>query len=113
MASLEDVKRYAREHAEDDRERLEARIAKEFEMTREEAARVVNTLVDETGAMANTYDPQVAGAAAGTTAIGNPAIGVFAAAEIAREGDQGSGAHPIEPNVIAPEGERPDGTESD
>jgi hypothetical protein len=115
MASLEDVKRYARAHVDDDREGLEARIAKEFEMSREEAARVIESLADETGTGAPALNtgglanpPLVAGAAMGTTTVGNPAIGVIAASEIAHEADQDSVARRTDQGVIAREGERPD-----
>lgn len=115
MASLEDVKRYARMHVSDDQEGLEARIAKEFQMSREEAAKVVASLADETrmgtpavntGGLANP--PLVAGAMMGTTTVGNPAIGALAAADIDREADQGSVARRNDQGVIGREGERPD-----
>ncbi len=115
MASLEDVKRYARMHVGDDQEGLEARIAKEFEMSREEAAKVVASLADETGmgepalntgGLANP--PLVAGAVMGTGVAGNPAVGVIAASEVAHEGDRGSVTRRTDQGVIGREGERPD-----
>jgi hypothetical protein len=115
MASLEDVKRYARMHVGDDQEGLEARIAKEFEMSREEAAKVVASLADETGmgepalntgGLANP--PLMAGAVAGTGVGGNPAVGVIAASEVAHEADRDSMARRTDQGVIGREGERPD-----
>jgi hypothetical protein len=115
MASLEDVKRYARMHVDDDREGLEARIAKEFEMSREEAAKVVASLADETamgtpavntGGLANP--PLVAGAAAGTATGGVPAVGAIAAAELDLESDRASTGRRTDQGVIGREGERPD-----
>ncbi len=118
MPNLEDVKRYARAHVDDDREGLEARIAKEFEMTREEAAKVVSALADETGATGTNAlevnsgglanPPLVAGAVAGTGVGGNPAVGVIAASEVAHEGDRDSVTRRTDQGVIGREGERPD-----
>lgn len=44
MPSLEDVKRYALQYAHEGPEKLEARVAEEFGMSREDAAKVVRDL---------------------------------------------------------------------
>ena len=90
MASLEDVKRYALQHAYEDRDALEARIAKEFEMSREEASRVLRDLADESVELENPQPAPNIGAVAalgvpGGTLTGAPAAAAVATEELARE----------------------------
>ena len=105
MASLEDVKRYAREHADWSRGHLAKDIAKRYDMSREQAESVLASLETEdaaAGRIAGGTDEILpaagllaagAGLGAGTgmsgrTGAGAPALGIIALEEMRDERDR-------------------------
>lgn len=76
MASLEDVRRYARQHGDQDRAHLARDIAKRYDMSREDADRLLADLDAEDGGTGdNTVLPAGGALAAGAVIAGGAAAG--------------------------------------
>jgi len=92
MSTLKDVKAFARQQGNLSNEQLEARIAKEFEMSRDEAAQVMRGLTSEDPSLGasnpSLYETTVVAAGlSGTMQVGGTQNAAGIGALLVSEGD--------------------------
>ena len=98
MASLEDVKRFVRANADLPRDQMEARVAREFDLTAQEAGEVMRNIQDELNADNRNIDGDVADSGqvpagvmawrAAYTGLGSHGIAGHGAARLGQRADE-------------------------
>ena len=92
MSTLQDVRAFVKQQGDLNSEQLEARVAKEFEMTRDEAAQVMRGLSSEDPSLETSggsllQTTAVAAGLAGTMQVGGTQNAAGVGALLANEGD--------------------------